>query len=124
MISITVKDKNSGVQKQINIKKSLNGDFLLQEHPDLDIVVIPSKFKVLVLPKEEQSDYVYNLQEKLFNYMVKKGIVLPESVTCGNVYGSLQGAFPQQSPGGEDVLQVVIYNLANFIEDERPIVAS
>jgi len=124
MLKITIKDKKTGIQKEVNIKRTLSGDYLLQEHPDLDVIVMPSKFKVLVLPKDDQTDHVYNLQEKLFNYMVKKGVVLPESITCGNIYGSLQGAYPQQPPGGEDPLQVVVYNLANFIEDERPIVAS
>ncbi len=123
MITISIKDKQTGIQKEIAIKKTLSGDFLLQEHPDIDIIVMPQKFKILALAKEDQTDQVYNLQEKLFNYMVKKGVVLPESVISGNVYGSLQGSFPEQSPGGEDVLQVVIYNLANFIEDERPLVA-
>lgn len=124
MLKITIKDKTTGLQKELMIKKTLSGDYMLTEHPDLDIVVMPSKYKILAMAKEDQSDQVYNIQEKLFNYMVKRGIVLPDSVTSGNVYGSLQGAYPQQSPGGEDVLQVVVMNLANFIEDERPIVAS
>lgn len=122
MIRITIKDKKTGLQKEIAIKKTLSGDFILNEHPDIDVIVMPQKFKILALAKEDQSDHVYNIQEKLFNYMVKKGVVLPESIVCGNVYGSLQGTYPQQSPGGEDVLQVVVYNLANFIEDERPII--
>lgn len=122
MIKVTIKDKNTGLQKEVQISKTLSGDFLMREHPELDIVIMPSKFKILALPKHEQSDHVYDHQERLFNYMVKKGVVLPESITSGNVYGSLQGIYPQQSPGGEDVVQVVVYNLANFIEDEMPIV--
>ncbi len=121
MLRISIKDKKTGLQKELMIKRTLSGDYLLHEHPEIDVIVLPQKFKVLVLPKDEQTDKVYSLQEKLFNYMVKKGVILPESVTAGNVYGSLQGSYPQKSPGGEDVLQVVVYNVANFIEDEMPI---
>jgi hypothetical protein len=121
MIRVTIKDKKTGLQKEVQISKTLSGDFLMRHHPDVDVIVMPEKFKLLVLPKDEQSDHVYNIQEKLFNYLVKRGVVIPDSVTSGNVYGSLQGSFPQQSPGGEDVTQVVVYNLANFIEEELPI---
>lgn len=119
MFTITIKG-NSGVQKQVNIRKTLSGDLILREHPEIDIFVIPSKQKILVLPKDEQTEQVYSLQERLFKYMISKGVVLPETVISGNVYGSLQGGFSQEAPGGEDPLQVVVYSLANFIEQEMP----
>lgn len=122
MIRVTIKDKQTGFQKEVQMSRTLSGDFLLKEHPDIDIIVMPEKFKILVLPKSEQTDLVYNLQERLFDFMVKKGVVTPDSVTGGNIFGSLQGTYPQTSPGGEDVTQVVVYNLANFIEDEIPII--
>lgn len=120
MIKITVKG-SSGEQKQVNIRKTLGGDYMLREHPEIDIIVMPEKAKILVLPKDEQTEHIYKLQERLFKYMVQKGVVLPESVFSGNVYGSLQGNYPKENmPEGVDPLQVVIYNLANFIERERP----
>jgi hypothetical protein len=121
MIKITIKDKKTGLNKEVMISRTLSGDFLMREHPEIDVIVMPQKFKILVLPKEEQTDHIYDHQERLFNYMVKKGVILPESVSSGNVFGSLQGSFPQQSANGEDITQVVIYNLASFIEDEIPI---
>lgn len=124
MVKITIKDKKTGFQKEVAIKRTLSGDFILNEHPDLDIIVLPQKFKILALPKEDQSNHVYYLQDKLFNFLSKKGVILPESIVSGNIYGSLEAKYPEESPGGEDVFQVVVYNIANFIEDERPIVAS
>jgi hypothetical protein len=121
MIKISIKDKQTGVSKEVAISKTLSGDYMLREHPDLDIIVMPQKNKVLALPKEEQSDFIYTLQNKLFKHMVKKGVILPESIQAGNVYGSLQGLYTAQPPDGQDPLQVVVYTIANFIEDERPI---
>ena len=119
MIKVTITGKN-GEEKQINIRKTLSGDLMLREHPEIDIIVMPEKSKVLVLPKDEQTDHIYKLQERLFKYMVQKGVILPESVFSGNVYGSLQGNYPTTVVDGVDPVQVVIYNLANFIEEERP----
>lgn len=121
MLKITIKDKQTGVNKEVMISKTLSGDYMLKEHPDLDIVVMPAKNKVLVLPKHEQSHFVYNIQDRLFDYMIKKGVILPESIQSGNIYGSLQGLYTGQPPDGQDPLQVVVYSIANFIEDERPI---
>jgi len=119
MIKVVIKDKK-GVEKEVNIKKTLSGDLMMREHPEIDIIIMPEKKKVLVLPKYEQTDQVYKLQERLFKYMVQKGVILPESVFSGNVYGSLQGNYSDKPPEGVDVLQVVVYNLVNFIEDELP----
>lgn len=120
MIKVTITGKN-GEEKEVNIRKTLSGDLMLREHPEIDIIVMPEKAKVLVLPKDDQTDTIYKLQEKLFKYMIQKGVILPESVFSGNVYGSLQGNYVKDTQlEGVDPLQVVIYNLANFIEDERP----
>ena len=118
MFNITIKGKL--IQKDINIKKTLSGDLMLREHPEIDIIIIPSKQKVLVLPKDEQTDHVYSLQERLFKYLVQKGAILPETVISGNVYGSLQGGYANQPPGGEDAVQVVVYTISNFLDDEIP----
>ncbi len=123
MIKVSIKDKATGLQKDVMIKRSLAGDLMLQEHPEIDVIIMPGKFKILALPKEDQTDSVYNIQDKLFSFLVKKGVALPDSIKSGNIYGSLEASYPQQSPGGEDVVQAVVYNLASFIEDERPLVA-
>ena len=82
MIKVTIKGK-SGEEKEVNIRKTLSGDLMLREHPEIDIIVMPEKAKVLVLPKDEQTDHIYKLQEKLFKYMIQKGVILPESVFSG-----------------------------------------
>ena len=124
MIKVFIKDRNSGIKKEVQMSRSLNGDYLLTEHPDIDVVVIPQKNKLLVLPKEDYNDHVYSMQDSFIRYMCKKGVILPESVSGGNIYGSLQASYTPQPPGGENTLQVVIFNAANFIELERPIFTS
>ena len=123
MLKVIVKDKQTGVSKQIQLSKTLSGDFLMREHPEIDIVVMPEKKKILLLPKNIQSEYVYNTQEEVFKTLINKGVIAPDSVTGGNVFGALQATYPETVPGGEDPLQVVVYNLANYIEQQRPTIA-
>jgi hypothetical protein len=119
MLNITINTKE-GIKRQVNIRRTLSGDYILKEHPEIDIFIIPQKQKILVTPKDDQTEQIYTLQERLFKYMVDKGVVLPESVIAGNIYGSLQGGYPAEPPGGEDALQVVVYTLANFLSNEVP----
>ena len=121
MLKVIINDKETGIQKEVQISRTLSGDYLLKEHPNIDSVVMPQKNKILVLPKEEVNDYVYSIQDKLMTYLTKRGVLLPESIIGGNIYGSLQGSYTAQPPGGENPVQVVTLNIANFIEDERPI---
>lgn len=120
MLKITINDKLTGETKELNIKRTLSGDYMLREHPEIDIMVLPEKNKVLVVPKDMQTEPVYRLQDDLFKYLVSKGVILPDTVVGGNIYGSLEGQYIPQPPGGENPVQAVVYSLANFIEDQRP----
>ena len=121
MLKVVINDKETGIQKDVQIARTLAGDYILKEHPDVNMVIMPEKSKILVLPKDEQSDHIYHIQDKLFKHLINKGVVSPETVIGGNVYGSLEGSYIKEPPGGENPVQVVAYSLANFIELERPI---
>lgn len=123
MIVVKITDKDTGIKKELKIAKTLSGDYMLREHPEVDIVVIPTKQKILLLPKNQQSEYVYHTQEEIFNHLVGRGVISPDTITGGNIFGALQAVYPQQATGGEDPLQVVIYNLADYIEQQRPTIA-
>ena len=123
MLKIVINDKQTGVKKEMMITKTLSGDYMMREHPEIDVVVMPEKKKILVLPKSLQNDFVYHTQEDILKSLVTKGVIPPGSIAGGNVYGSLEATYPEMPPGGEDPLQVVIYTLADYIEQQRPVVA-
>jgi hypothetical protein len=121
MVKVTINDKETGLKKDLQIKKTMTGDYFMNEHPDIDIVVMPQTSKILLLSKGDTSDFIYREQDKLLNKMAKLGIVAPESIKVGNVYGSLEGTFPQTTADGVQGLMVALYNLAQYLEDERPV---
>ena len=90
-ISIDIVNKNSKTTTfEMNIRKSLNGDFLIFDHADIDIVIMPTQNKVLTFPKETMTDAAYGAQNRLFTHLKKKGIVIPESIQGGSYYGAME----------------------------------
>ena len=54
------------VTLELNIRKSIDGDLMIFDHGDIDIVVSPGKKKVITFPKENINDLVYGAQNRLF----------------------------------------------------------
>tara|TARA_R100001594_G_scaffold145325_1_gene195364 strand:+ start:1177 stop:1731 length:555 start_codon:yes stop_codon:yes gene_type:complete len=104
----------------LNVRKSLDGNIMIFDHEEIDVVVMPSKNKVVAFPKDMMSDTVYEAQDRLFFYLVKNGIVTPESVHGGNVYGSLEGAIAKPLEEGVDQSQVAVFSIGKFVMEEKP----
>jgi len=116
------KETQSKVAEDISIKlnarKSIDGNVMIFDHIDIDIVMMPEKKKVVAFPKETMSDIAYGAQNRMFDFLIKKGIILPETVQGGNVYGALEGRFPDSKSA--DTTNVVLLSLSKFIDEERP----
>ena len=87
---ISVKLDQKPVTIELNARRTLSGDIMIFDHEDIDIVIMKEKKKCLAFPKNEMSDRVYDSQDRLYRFLSKRGIVTPESIQGGNVYGSLE----------------------------------
>lgn len=101
------------------LRKTLGGDYAIYDHYDIDIVVNPERKQVLAFPKFELSDDVYAAQDRMFEYLSKKGVIIRDSIQSGYVYGSMQGSYPD-SASGANAEEVVLYTLGKFLEEEKP----
>ena len=73
-------------------RESLNGDIMIFEHKDIDIVIMQKKKKVVAFAKEMLTDNVYGAEKRLFDHLRKTGIIQYDSIQGGNVYGSMEAA--------------------------------
>ena len=90
-ITIKIGKPNSAkVRLELNVRKSMSGDLMIFDHGDIDIVLSAGKNKVITFPKETMSDLVYGAQNRLFTFLHKKGLVIPESIHAGSFYGSIE----------------------------------
>jgi len=104
----------------LKIRKTLDGSFVIFDHPEIDIVIMPQMLKVISFPKEEMGDHIYATQSRLFEFLSKKGVVVLDSVQGGNLYGSLEANIPPPANQEVDPVEVAIYVVAKFIEEEKP----
>ena len=93
---------------------------MIFDHGDIDIVLSTAKNKVITFPKETMSDLVYGAQNRLFSYLHKKGLVIPESIHAGSFYGCLEGEMEKASSEQLSTPKMTLINISRFIDEERP----
>lgn len=117
-IKIVAKEKTF---KKINLEigKTLDGNVIITGHQNMHVIIMPEKGKIIALPKGEFSNDVYTDQDQMFNYLLINGVILPDSIIGGSIYGSLEAKFPTEKKGEEEPLDVVLYNLSAFINRDK-----
>ena len=108
------------VRLELDVRKSLNGDLMIFEHGDIDIVLSTKNNKITAFPKEVISDYVYGAQNRLFTYLRKRGVIIPESVQAGSFYGSFEATMETTKNEDMSAAKMSLVNISNFINEERP----
>lgn len=106
------------VRIELQAKKTLDGDILIFDHIDVDIVVRPKKGTLMAFPKSSKmTEDAYVSEDRLFDFMVRRGIIDMESVQGGNVFGSLEGVI---LPSDKlDSIQATLYAISKFLDEER-----
>jgi len=108
----------SNVTIKLNIRKTLDDNIMIFDHEDIDIGIMPSAQKVVLFPKADMNEDVYSTQTRLLDFLAKKGVILPETIQGGNVYGTLEASYPPSEK--TNVLNLILFMISKFIEDERP----
>tara|TARA_R110000824_G_scaffold163868_3_gene339738 strand:- start:517 stop:1083 length:567 start_codon:yes stop_codon:yes gene_type:complete len=116
-VSLTEKSKAEEVI-ELKARKSLSGDILIYDHSEIDIVVMPDKKKILTFAKEYFGDSVYEAQDRLFNFLRKRGVIQYDSIAGGNIYSSMEASL-QESEEYNSV-QHALLAIARFIDVEKP----
>ena len=121
MTSPEMDEEQKPVQATVDLKirKTLDGSFVIFDHPEIDIVIMPQMLKVVSFPKGEMGDHIYATQSRLFEFLSKKGVVVLDSVQGGNLYGSLEANIPPPVNAEIHPIEVAIYVASKFIEEEK-----
>ena len=120
IIRIGAKANEKKVRLEIDARKSVNGDVMIFDHGDIDIVLSSSKNKIIAFPKETMNDLVYGAQNRLFAHLRKKGLIIPESIQAGSFYGSFEATLEESVTPETSAPKLALINVSAFIEEERP----
>lgn len=110
--------KDKKVEISLDMRKTLDGDIMVFDHDDLDIVIMPNKNKIVAFAKDKMGEEVYEAQEKMFKYLAKRGIIDYGSVQGGNVFMSLEAKLHDTNE--YDTPLVALYNISKFLDEEMP----
>ena len=105
---------------KLKARRTLEGNLMILDHEDIDIVYVPKTRKCLTFPKESFSDKVYASQDRLFSYFAKKGIVDYSTIRGGNVFGAMEADIFESKVPGVDHEQVFLKVVYDHIQEEQP----
>ncbi len=104
----------------LKARRTLDGNIMIMDHEDIDIVLMFEKKKCVTFPKENMSDRIYSSQDRMFTFLAKKGLISRSSVRGGNVFGSLEAEMLESKIPGIDQTQAFLYTIHEYISGEKP----
>jgi len=123
-MAITIQVGKAARQEKITLelkaRKSLDGNIMIFDHEEMDIVIMPTKSKVVTFAKNDYSETVYAAQNRLFEFLKRSGVVEYESIKGGSVYGSLEGLIPTSKNEEINPVDYTIYGIYKFLKEEKP----
>ena len=94
VVTVGVEQKKR-INLELQARKSLDGNILIFDHKEIDIVIMPLKRKIVTFAKSEINDSVYEVQNRFFNFL-KRHKCNPGLTGWAQVNG-LRGATPDPS---------------------------
>jgi len=110
--------ESSQLSMELKARRTLDGNVMIFDHKDIDIVLMPTKKKILAFAKDRLSEEVYEAQDRLFHFLRQKGVIEIDSIQGGNVYSSMEAKIAESQDF--NALQVALFSVGKFIEEERP----
>jgi hypothetical protein len=104
----------------LKARRTMDGNILVLDHEDIDIVLMTEKKKCVAFPKDNFSDRVYDTQDRMFKHLARRGVINRSSVRGGNVFGSLEAEMLESVVPGVDASQAFLFALHEYIKEERP----
>lgn len=110
-------EEKETLEFQMRLRSALNGDLIILDHKDIDIIIQPQNNKVVAFAKDILSDVVYGAESRLLEYLRKNGIIEYDSIQGGNVYGSMEGKIMTSST--YDSIKSTILNISEWMKTEQ-----
>ena len=116
---VTLKgEEKKTLDLQLRLRSALNGDLMILDHKDIDIIIQPKNNKVVTFAKDILSDVVYGAESRLLEYLRSHGIIEYDSIQGGNIYGSLEGQIMNSET--HDPIKATLINISEWMKTEQP----
>ena len=103
---------------ELDVRKTLDNNYIIYDHPLFDIVINPDKKRITTFIKRYLKTDPYPHQDVFFDYLLRKGVILPDSIKGGNVFGSLEATYPANKK--INVLKGILLSIYFYLIKELP----
>jgi hypothetical protein len=116
-IGDSAKEEPKPIQASISlqVKKTLDGNLVINDHQYLDIIIKPTEGKLITMPKPHVEKDVYDYQKDLMYNLFKGGVTDASAPRGGPVYGMVETTYPVE--GDVDTLQAVLYRISEYLKE-------
>ena len=98
----------------LQMKKTLDGNLLINDHKYIDILINPAEHKIITMPKPNVEKDVYDYQKDFMYDLFKGGVTDAAAPRGGPVFGMVETTYPADSD--VDTLQAVLYRISEYIK--------
>ena len=100
---------------KLKARKSLDGNIIISDHQLMDLVVVPAKNKVLIVPRPGFGQETYYKQKDFYNALNRRGVFSGplEGGTVHGVYEAKLGMSDEVSP-----VQVALLEIERYFKQE------
>ena len=119
-ITIKIGRKKEEITLQLETRRTLDGNILIYDHDDMDIALLLKEKKILTFPKTKPSTSLYDSQNRLFEFLRQKGLIVLDSIRGGNIFGSIEAMIAESQDEDYDTLSYVLYGISEFMKREQP----
>ena len=79
----------------LKAKKTLDGNIIIFDHKDIDIIVRPEKKKIVTFKKDDVTgDVAYGASDRMFKHLANRGFISIETVHGGSTVDSFEATIP------------------------------
>ena len=104
---------------QLKAKKTLDGNIIIYDHADIDIIIMPEQKKIVTFKKDGVTgDVAYGASDRMFRYLATRGLISLDNVRGGSILNSFEAAVPESAL--KIPVKVLMLSISKLVEKERP----
>tara|TARA_R100001509_G_C4864071_1_gene214448 strand:+ start:1073 stop:1648 length:576 start_codon:yes stop_codon:yes gene_type:complete len=104
---------------KLRAKKTLDGNIIIFDHDDIDIVLRPEMKKIVTFKKDGSDGRIaYGASDRMFKHLSSRGIISLDTVQGGAVLDSYEAKIPDSNL--EAPIKILLLSISKWINTERP----
>jgi|ETNvirenome_6_85_1030632.scaffolds.fasta_scaffold01598_7 hypothetical protein len=103
---------------RLKVRKTLDGNITVFDHPMIDIMIVPSRNKIVTIPKEEYGEEAYQVQRSFLNELIRLGVLELGSIQGTFLFNAFEATIAASESEEISPIQVLLLQIENILKRE------